>query len=86
MQHLDNRGMIQLLSDFGFAIEAVVEDRVGFGLRVRNFKSDRPARAQIAGAEDGGHAARSHHAFDLIVVDLIPGVELCHAPIVEHGT
>ena len=78
--------MIEFLPDFGFAVEAVIEDRVGLGLRVRHFKGDRLARPQIVGAEDGGHAARGHYAFNLVVVDLIARVELRHAPIVDQRT
>ena len=84
MQNLDHRGMIEFLADFGFAIEAVVENRVSLGLRVRHLKSDGLACAQIAGAKNGGHTARSHHAFDLVMVDLVPRVELLHAPIVDQ--
>ena len=72
-------GMVEGLADFRFAVEAVEKNRVAFHLRVGHFDSDLTAGFKVGGAENGGHAARSHHAFDLIVVELIPRVELLHA-------
>jgi hypothetical protein len=74
-QNLDHAGVIQFPPDFGFTLEAVKKQRVGFHFRMRDLNGYRKACAKIRGAENGGHTAASNEAFNPVMVELIAGME-----------
>ena len=76
-QHLHDAGVVQLLADFGLALEAIVKHGIGFHLRMRNLDRDLAAVAHIGGAKNGRHAAAGDKSFNAVVVELIAGME-CH--------
>ena len=67
--------MIELFTDVLFALEAIEKQRVGFHFGMRNLESHLPARLQVSGLVNGGHAAAGDETFDAVMVELIAGME-----------
>ena len=74
-ENLHHPGMVQLLPDLLFAVEALKKDRIRLHIRMRNFDRHRAARAFIRGTEDGCHAAALHQILNHIVVKLVTGTQ-----------
>ena len=66
--------MMQAGADVCLALESLEEGGVALDLGVGDFDGDLRAGASVDGAEDGGHAAGGHQLFEVVVVELIAGV------------
>ena len=73
--HLHDGGVVELFADLLFAAKTIEQERVGFRFGMRDLQGDGTAVAHILGAIDGGHAAARHQLFDLVIVELIVGME-----------
>jgi hypothetical protein len=67
--------MIELLADLFFALEAIVEERIGLDFRMGNFDGYRPAVFEVGGPVDGSHPASSHEIFQAVMIELGAGME-----------
>ena len=68
-------GVVQLLADLLFTVEAFEENRVGFHLGVRNFDCHSRPGAFVRGAEDRGHAATFNQVLNQVMVEFVAGAE-----------
>jgi hypothetical protein len=70
--------VLKARTNFYFTKESLVEYRITFGLRVRHLDRDNAAIAGIDSAEDRCHAGCGHQAFELVLIELIAGVQGRH--------
>ena len=82
VEDLDDSRMIQLPADFQFALKTLQKHGVGLNFRKGYFDRDTPARSQFLSSKDYRHAARSHYVLQLVLVELVAGMELSHDPCV----
>ena len=68
-------GMVELLSDFLFTHEAIVENRVRFHLGMRNLDRNGFSSTLVGGTENGCHPAAGGSVFNSVVVEFVAGVE-----------
>jgi len=73
-EDLHDGWMMQAGADVCLALESLEEGGVALDLGVGDFDGDLRAGASVDGAEDGGHAAGGHQLFEVVVVELIAGV------------
>ena len=62
-------------------MEALKEDGIALHLGVRDLDGYRAPRAGVDPPVNGGHAAAGHELFDLVVIELITGVDRIHEVI-----
>ena len=70
--------MVQALADRFLAAEALVENHVGFELRIRNLQGDGLTVFGVNRFEDRGHAAARDQLGELILVEALPDADLAH--------
>ena len=69
-EHAHHHGVIELLANFRFALEAIEENRIGFHVGVWNFQGDDTIVPRIHGAKNRSHTASRDRRFNAVRVDL----------------
>ena len=73
--YLHHARMIELLANLFFALEAIVEKRIGFHFRMGNFDGYGTPALQVGGAINRGHTAPGDEVFQAVMIELGTGVE-----------
>ncbi len=73
--HSHDAGMVELLPDFFFTLEAVVKKRIGFDFRMGNFDGYGTLVLEVGGLVDGGHSAPGDEIFQAVMVEFVAGME-----------
>ena len=68
LDHPRYAGVVQLLANLLFALEAAKKDHVAFDLEVRDFDGHLAARSRIGAAQDQRGRGSGDHAFDTVMV------------------
>ena len=67
-------------------LEAVVRERVGFHLGMRDLDGDLAAVAQVGGSKNRGHAAAGDQFFNPVVIEQFAGVDGVHGYVERWHT
>src|SRR5262249_43949209 len=77
-QHLDDRWMIQPLTNLLLALKAFMKNEVRFILKVRDFQRHGVTVFEIFRAKYSGHAAARKHIEQVVFVKCLAGRQLSH--------